>query len=70
MGKRIAFVCFVVTCIIAPSGWAQDTRIQVIEQQIAEKAQNLQPPQREKGDQWITRFEKTFTPVPPGIRPT
>jgi hypothetical protein len=70
MGKRIALVCFVVTCIIAPSARAQDTRIQVIEQQIAEKARNLQPPQREKGDQWITRFEKTFTPVPPGIRPS
>jgi hypothetical protein len=70
MSNRIALACLFSTWLIAAPAWAQETRTQLIEQQIEEKAQDLQPPQRDKGDQWITRFEKLFTPEPPAIRPT
>lgn len=70
MDKCIAFACLFSIWLITAEAWAQDTRTQLIEQQIEEKARDLQPPQREKGDQWITRFEKIFTPEPPAVRPT
>src|ERR1041385_6832794 len=70
MVKRLAcslmFFAFVATAPV----WAQDTRTELIDQQIEDKSHNLQPPKREKGDRIITGLEKIFMPQPPAIRPT
>ena len=54
---------------LTSSAFAQSTRTDQIETQKEDKATDLQPPTREKGDVVVTKLENVFMPAPPAVRP-
>lgn len=65
-----ATVAASVALLMAAPALAQATRIEQVEQAKSEKATQVQPPEREKGDLVITKVENFFMPAPPAARLT
>ena len=53
---------------LTSSVFAQSTRTDQIETQKEDKAKDLQPPTREKGNVVVTKLENFFMPAPPAVR--
>lgn len=70
MTKRIATAIVLGACLVTAQAFAQTTRTESIIQEKDEKAANLQPEEREKGDVIVTKLEHVFNPPPPAVRPT
>ena len=70
MTRLIAPAVAMSTILLAVSApaFAQETRTEQIEQTKSDKAAQLRPPVRERGDLDITKVENLFMPAPPAVR--
>ena len=72
MTRLIAPAVAMSTILLAVSApaFAQETRTEQIEQTKSDKAAQVRPPVRERGDLVITKVENFFMPAPPAVRLT